>query len=108
MLPGEFTVPLTGVWRVSFSLQSAVSTGQENHVYIYHNQQKKQETWHYTYSKDARVVSTGGRELITRAERGNTFHLGTGTMKGWFNHIITGTMKGWFNHIITCFEFVSL
>ena len=96
MIPGVFTVPVTGVWRVSFSLQSDVNNGQYNHVYIYHNQQMIQATQHRTYSKDARMYSTGGRELITRAEQGDTFHLGT--MK----------MDYIFYEIITCFEFVSL
>ncbi len=96
MPPGVFTVPMTGVWRVSFSLESKVTTGQWNWVYIYHNQQQIAETEHDTYSEYKRVDSTGGRELITRAERGDTFHLDTGIMKGWFNNIIA------------CFEFVSL
>ena len=91
-----FTVPVTGVWRVSFSLRSRVNTGEVNDVFIYHNQQKIEETRHETYSRDELVNSTGGRELVTRAERGDTFHLST-----W-------RMDGWFFHIITCFEFVSI
>ena len=76
-----FTVPVTGVWRVSFTLQSpsrrgvasliqpSVYTGEWNYVYIYHNQQRIVETELYTYSEVKNVVSTGGRELITRAGR---------------------------------------
>ena len=94
---GVFTVPVTGVWRVSFSLTSDVNTGNVNWVYIYHNQEKIVEAEHSAYNENNGIVSsTGGRELITRAERGDTFHLGT---KG---------MKGGFYNIITCFEFVSL
>ena len=96
MLPGVFTVPLTGVWKVSFSLYSYVSTGQINDVFIYHNQQKIEETWHRTGSKYYTVRSTGGRELITRAEQGDTFHLGTYRIGGLVDNIIA------------CFEFVSL
>ena len=96
MLPGVFTVPVTGMWRVSFSLYSEVSTGLYNYLYIYHNQKQIGETLYFTYSEYYKVSWTGGRELITRAERGDTFHLGT---KG---------MKGGFYNIITCFEFVSL
>ena len=87
---------MTGVWRVSFSLLSRVSTGESNDVFIYHNQQRIAETVHGTYSEYYKVISTGGRELVTRAERGDTFHLGTGGMGGKFYDIIT------------CFEFVSL
>ena len=95
MPQGVFTVPVTGVWRVSFSLISQVKK-QQNQVYLYHNQQRIEETLHYTHSEYYKVLSTGGRELITRAEQGDTFHLGTATMDYWFYNIIT------------CFEFVSL
>ena len=91
-----FTVPVTGVWRVSFSLMSHVGTKETNYVLIYHNQQRIEETLHDTHSGYKGVSSTGGRELVTRAERGDTFHLGT-----W-------GMDGYYNNIITCFEFVSL
>ena len=96
MFSGVFTVPVTGVWRVSFSLWSQLNTDQWNSVFIYHNQEKIRETEHNTYSKRYKAASTGGRELITRAERGDTFHL----------HAVT--MKGNFYKLITCFEFVSL
>ena len=75
---------------------SHVDTKETNYVYIYHNQQKIEETLHDTHSGYYGVSSTGGRELVTRAERGDTFHLGTGEMRGLFYNIIT------------CFEFVSV
>ena len=87
---------MTGVWRVHFSLESRVEAGKGNFVYIYHNQQQIEETQHESYSEYDLVQSTGGRELVTRAERGDTFHLGTGGVGDIF-----------FN-IITCFEFVSI
>lgn len=99
-----FTVPVTGVWRVSFSLWSYVDTNEYNYVYIYHNQQEIGETEHKTHwgssmtgwmASTYRVISTGGRELVTRAVRGDTFHLSTRGM-------------GYYNNIITCFEFLSL
>ena len=86
---------MTGVWRVHFSLQSRVEAGEGNFVYIYHNQQQIEETQHESYSEYDLVQSTGGRELVTRAEWGDTFHLGTTVMGGTFYGIIT------------CFEFVS-
>ena len=87
---------MTGVWRVSFSLWSSVNTEQWNQVYIYHNQKPIVETAHYTYSKSNGVTSTGGRELVTRAERGDTFHLGTDRIDGHFYNIIA------------CIEFISI
>ena len=99
-LLGVFIVPVAGVWRVSFSLQSLVDTsktyGKGNTVYIHHNQQRIEESEHRTFTQYDQVIDTGGRELITRAERGDTFHLETTR---------TDTL---FWHIITCFEFVSI
>ena len=95
MLPGVFTVPVTGVWRVSFSLVSQTDDKHDNYIFIFHNQQKIEETVLHTFSNQY-VYSTGGRELITRAERGDIFHLGTEKMDDEFYKIIT------------CFEFVSL
>ena len=96
MLLGVFTVPVAGVWRVSFTLKSYVGTGQRNWVWIYHNQQPLKEIELYTYSEDKVVRSTGGRELITRAEVGDTFYLGTGPSESTIHRILT------------CFEFLSL
>ena len=96
MFPGVFTVPVTGVWRVSFSLRSYVQNRQKNFVYIYHNQQQIEETIHSAYSETSVVYSTGGRELVTKAARGDTFHLGTTRMGGAFHQIIA------------CFEFLSI
>ena len=95
MLPGVFKVPVTGVWRVSFSLVSQTDTKRDNYVFIYHNQHKIGETVYHTYSEHY-VYSTGGRELITKAKRGDTFYLGTEKMDDEFYKIIT------------CFEFISL
>ena len=82
---------------VASLIQPSVYTGEWNYVYIYHNQQRIVETELYTYSEVKNVVSTGGRELITRAERGDTLHLGT-----------EGMGNGFFSDIITCFEFLSV
>ena len=91
-----FTVPVTGVWRISFTLRSVVLTGQYNSVYMFHNDKRIVATQHDSTSETGKASFTGGRELITRAEQGDTFHLGTGRMDNEF----------W--RIITCFEFVSL
>ena len=93
---GVFTVPVTGVWRIFFSLKSGVNTGQENFVSLYHNQEKIEESRHASYSQFYRVASTGGRELIMKAEQGDTVFLGTEKLD-----------NGYYG-IITCFEFESL
>ena len=96
IFPGVFTVPVTGVWRIFFSLKSGVNTGQENFVSLYHNQEKIEESRHASYSQFYWVASTGGRELIMKAEQGDTVFLGTEKLD-----------NGYYG-IITCFEFESL
>ena len=94
---GVFRVPVTGVWRISFSVETKVTYNDKNEVYIYHNQRKKDETRHYTYISHYHGVRyTGGRELFTRAKQGDTFHLGTQKADNGVHRIIA------------CFEFVSL
>ena len=90
-----FTVPVTGVWRVSYTLRSYVDTGKYIHVYLYHNWKVITETQYHAFS-DEEVRSTGGRELFTRASKGDTFHLHAYYMN---SKVL---------EVITCFELVSL
>ena len=61
---GIFTVPVSGAWRVTFSMGSVVWRDQGNMVYLYLNDDQVLESQHDTYSDDSGVVwSTSGREL---------------------------------------------
>ena len=99
---GVFTVPQSGVWRVSFSLISEVNSGdtsdtefRSNTVYIFHNDSRVTESKHFTSIQWYSVQTTGGRELIRRAEQGDTLGLETATVNS----------NLW--RIMTCFEFLS-
>ena len=89
-----FTVPRAGVWRVSFSMTSSVYKGQRNYAWLYLNGQEMEQTFHYTYSENGDMEYTGGREVMVRAQHGDTLHLGTTAMDGYF----------WY--ITSCFEFL--
>ena len=86
-------MPQTGTWRISFSIYSRVDTGEANLAYLYHNGQKMAETVHATTSGKGEVDSTGGREILMRAEQGDSLTLRTGGL----DHA--------FYRIMTCFEF---
>ena len=95
-IAGVFTVPRAGLWRVSFSMESGVYTGQRNYAYIYHNNQRMEETQHWTYyGGGGHIDYTGGREVMVRAQQGDTLHLGTTTVEYYFRYIIV------------CFEFLN-
>ena len=99
-----FTVPQSGVWRVSFSLTSVVDSGdtadynsKSNTVSIFHNESEVTESQLFTSIEWYKVQTTGGRELIRRAEQGDTLTLETQT-------VYTNT---YLKSIMTCFEFLS-
>ena len=77
-------------------MMSQVYTGQRNIAWLYHNGQRMEETRHGThYSENSDIEYTGGREVMVRAQQGDTLHLGTATMG--YN----------FYYIRTCFQFVN-
>ena len=77
-------------------MRSRVQTGDENKAYLYHNNQAMEETTHETYyGESAHMDYAGGREVMVRAQQGDTLHLGTTTV-GYS-----------FNYIYVCFHFVN-
>ena len=77
-------------------MESPVQSGQRNWAYLYHNNQKMEETLHYTgYTGSGYMDCTGGREVMVRTQQGDTLHLGTATVD---NH---------FFNIYVCFEFLN-
>ena len=91
-----FTVPESGQWRVSFSMRSEVKTDQSNTVNILYNQKKLPESSFQTKSEyyNEITTTTGGRELVLRAEQEDTLVLQAFTVD---NNLYD---------IITCFEFL--
>ena len=68
---GIFTVPLSGAWRLSFSIHSVVGTGDTNSAYLYINDYWLEDSKHQTYSSSHTVQSTGGREVTLDASAGD-------------------------------------
>ena len=58
-------------------MMSQVYTGQRNYAWLYHNGEQIPETVHITYANDAFVWSTSGREILMRAEQGDSLTLRT-------------------------------
>ena len=76
---GIFTVPVSGAWRMSFSLWDWVNTGDQNYCYFHINGQALYELRHntYTYSSTATGVvhSSGGRVVTVDARAGDKIEI---------------------------------
>ena len=78
-MSGIFTVPVSGAWRMSFSLWDWVNTGDQNYCYFHINGQALYELRHntYTYSSTATGVvhSSGGRVVTVDARAGDKIEI---------------------------------
>ena len=84
---GIFTVPVSGAWRVSFSLVSKVWSGYEMKAQLLLNDRGILESAHHTYSGLHPKYSTGGREVTVEASAGDTIYLKALDMGGEYTHI---------------------
>ncbi len=78
-------MPVSGSWRLSFSLRSYVQSGKENWAFLYLNGEALPESLHYTYSSSH---TTGGRVVTLEANAGDTITLRTTRMDGDYVRII--------------------
>ena len=74
-ITGIFTVPVSGVWRVRFSLYSYLDSSQVHESYLYLNDGQLGETLHSTYSQNGLAASTSGREWTMEASVGDAITL---------------------------------
>ena len=81
-------MPVSGAYRVSFSLFSDTGNGEENIAYIYINGDRMLETRHYTYSGLHTKYSSSGREWFLEARSGDTISLGIWRSEGYWGRII--------------------
>merc|ERR1711860_392085 len=86
---GIFTVPVSGAWRVSFSMWSRVDTSDTNWAYLYVNGEDLEETAHLTEGGSSidYVTNTGGREVILEVSAGDTITLGAYRIGNGFYYI---------------------
>ena len=73
-ISGIFTVPVSGTWRVTFSLKSSVNLGL-NWAFLYLNGHPLSETLHRTKSPGGWINFTSGREVTLEASAGDTIEI---------------------------------
>ena len=92
---GVFTVGLSGVWSVSYSLMSQVSGGEINQVNLYLNGLRISESYQLSsYNGQEDMVSMGSRNLYMRLVEGDEVTLRT-------------RMVGILRYVTICFQLVK-
>ena len=79
---------MSGVWRVTYSMESFVESGDDNIAYLYLNGDQMNESYHQTYSESGTVISTSGRVVTMEANEGDNIELRTTSMDDTYYYII--------------------
>ena len=88
-ISGIFTVPVSGAWRISYSIQSNVGRGEGNYSWLSLNGNQLQESQYVTFiESDGLARSTGGRVLTLEASAGDTIEMKTGAIDHDYRYII--------------------
>ena len=84
---GVFTVGFSGVWAVTYSIQSWQYSGEYNQAWLFINGERIAESYHNTEYYDSccgqyegHIQSLGSRTLYMRLESGDTVSLRSGTV----------------------------
>ena len=85
---GIFTVPVSGAWRLTYSMRSSVDSGEYNYCYLYLNGEQMPETRHETHSDNGWVRSTGGRVVTVEASAGDEIEIRTTRMEGHYYNFL--------------------
>ena len=80
-------MPVSGAWRLSYSMQSWVDSGEENWAHLYINGDQLQGPDHDTSSGNGWVRSTGGRLVTLEASAGDTIEIRTTNMGGYYYYV---------------------
>ena len=80
-------MPMTGAWRVFYSLMSAVGTNEANHAYIYFNNMPLPPSYHDSWSENGFLDTTSGREVNVKASAGDSIRFKADRMDGKFWYI---------------------
>ena len=81
-------MPVSGAWKLSYSMRSLVDGGDDNSCYLYLNGEQLDETEHDTYSKTDVVGSTGGRVVTVEASAGDKIEIRATVMDGNYFYIL--------------------
>ena len=95
-ISGIFIVPMSGTWRLSFSLGTMSDSYQDSTLCLFINDVHIEEAIHYSYSNGGLVGATGGREWTLKASAGDSISLRPGTLP----------LEGKFSRIEFCIQFI--
>ena len=91
-------MPVSGAWRLSYSVYSRLDrAGEGNTAYLYINGSTLHQTYHDTWSGSGETQSTGGRVVIVEASAGDKIDLRVG---------MEGPFTGYYGFINLCAEFI--
>ena len=89
-------MPVSGAWRLTYSMGSTVNSWNSNLSFLYINGGLLDESSRYrTFSETGQVLSTGGRVVTVEASAGDKIEIRATTVDGSY----------W--RIIFCAEFIS-
>ena len=91
-------MPLSGAWRVTFSIMSKVEGMESNWVFLYLNGVRVKPSMWSNYSGGSAVGTTSGREWIQEAIAGDAISLWSSKPQGGYY----GTLL----EVNCCFEFI--
>ena len=80
-------MPVSGAWRLSYSMSSHVAYGNSNYAFIYINGNKLPETEHKIYGDIGRGDHISGRVVILEASAKDTIELRATRMHGEYSGI---------------------
>ena len=86
-ISGIFTVPVSGVWRMTFSMTSFVRFGEGNLAILHLNGNKVEGSQYYTYCDAKEVDSTGGRQVLMEFKQGDNIDIRTTRMDYKYHNI---------------------
>ena len=81
-------MPVSGAWRLNYSLESWVDGGEINYSYLYINGNKLDETQHETRSGSGWDSTTGGRVVTMEASVGDKIEIKADRMDGYYYQIL--------------------
>ena len=93
---GIFTVPVSGAWRLTYSLYSQGASVDYNVCFLYINGDQLDETRHVTYSESGIMISTSGRVVTLEASAGDKIEIRATTMEGSYGYY----------YILYCAEYI--
>ena len=81
---------MSGAWRLTYSLQSQVDSGDQNFLRLTLNGRLLgPETQHHTYNTGSgEVISTGGRVVTLEASAGDMIEIRAPQMDGIYRYVL--------------------